>query len=422
MTRLRRSLRASVVDGAACAAMTGFGELYFPAFGLLLGASPFQVGLLTTVPILCGSAAQLLAPRAAHRMGDKRFVVLAAVAQALLFAAIGWLALATAGDRYAALLVGVALYWGLALGINPVWNAWMGRMVPPVARSRFFGRRAAAVNAALLGSTLLGGALLHAAAGSDWGAASGFVAVFALAGLSRLVSARFLAVQHDPRHGPPPPRPHLLAVVRGLRGRPYGRLIALLVLMMGAVHISAAYFPPYMLQRLGLSYAEYTILNAAVLLSRIASSAYWGEVARRHGNRRALQVAGTLLVPLAGLWAISDQFLYLVALQVLAGFAWAGFELATVLTLFDATRDEERAGALSLYTLLNGVAIVVGSLLGGSILRWLGSAGYPAIFLLSTTLRGVILASLARGVGVRRDGEHRFRRVFVEVISFGRAS
>ena len=383
--------------------MTGFGELYFPAFGLLLGASPFQVGLLTTVPILCGSAAQLLAPRAAHRMGDKRFVVLAAVAQALLFAAIGWLALATTGDRYAALLVGVALYWGLALGINPVWNAWMGRMVPPVARSRFFGRRAAA-------------------AGSDWGAASGFVAVFALAGLSRLVSARFLAVQHDPRHGPPPPRPRLLAVVRGLRGRPYGRLIALLVLMMGAVHISAAYFPPYMLQRLGLSYAEYTILNAAVLLSRIASSAYWGEVARRHGNRRALQVAGTLLVPLAGLWAISDQFLYLVALQVLAGFAWAGFELATVLTLFDATRDEERAGALSLYTLLNGVAIVVGSLLGGSILRWLGSAGYPAIFLLSTTLRGVILASLARGVGVRRDGEHRFRRVFVEVISFGRAS
>ncbi|HSP98531.1 MAG TPA: hypothetical protein VL049_15010 [Candidatus Dormibacteraeota bacterium] len=60
---MRRSLRASVVDGAACAAMTGFGETYFPAFGLLLGASPFQVGLLTTVPILCGAGAQLLASR-----------------------------------------------------------------------------------------------------------------------------------------------------------------------------------------------------------------------------------------------------------------------------------------------------------------------------------------------------------------------
>jgi MFS family permease len=421
VTRLRRSLRASIVDGAACAAMSGFGELYFPAFGLLLGASAFQVGLLTTVPMLIGASVQLWAPRLAHRAGDKRFVVACAVLQALLFAPIAWLALA-GGDGYPPLLLAVALYWSLALGINPVWNAWMGRMVPPVARSRFFGRRGAAINAALLASTLAGGLLLHVAADSVWGAARGFVAVFALAGMSRLVSARFLAVQHDPRHGPPPPRPSLAAVVRGLRGRPYGRLIALLVLMMGAVHLSAAYFPPYMLRELGLSYAEYAVLNAAVLLSRIVSSPYWGEVARRHGNRRALQVSGTLLVPLAGLWVLSDHFLYLIALQVFAGFAWAGFELATVLTLFDATRDDERAGALSLYVLLNGVAIVVGSLLGGTILRGLGSLGYPTIFLLSTALRAAILASLARGVGVRRSGEHRFRTVFVEVISFGRAS
>ena len=38
----------------------------------------------------------------------------------------------------------------------------------------------------------------------------------------------------------------------------------------GAVHISAAYFTPYMLQRLGLSYAEYTALNAAVRQRKIS--------------------------------------------------------------------------------------------------------------------------------------------------------
>ena len=138
--------------------MVGFGETYFPAFGLLLGASPFQVGLLTTVPMLCGAGAQLLAPRVAHRVGDRRFVIAAAVAQGLCFLPIGLLTLAPGGERYLPLLFWVALYWMLALGIHPVWNSWIGRIVPPVVRSRFFGVRGAAVNAALLASTLLAGA------------------------------------------------------------------------------------------------------------------------------------------------------------------------------------------------------------------------------------------------------------------------
>ncbi len=397
--------------------MVGFGETYFPAFGLLLGASPFQVGLLTTVPMLCGAGAQLLAPRVAHRVGDRRFVIAAAVAQGLCFLPIGLLTLAAGGERYPPLLFWVALYWMLALVIHPVWNSWIGRVVPPVVRSRFFGVRGAAVNAALLASTLLAGALLHFSERSAWGAASGFLALFGLAGCSRLVSARFLAEQHDPRIVRPPRRPPMLAIIRGMGKRPYGRLVALLVLVMGSVHVSAAYFTPYMLQHLGLSYAQYTVLNAAVLLSRIVSSAYWGEIARRFGNRRALQVSGTLLVPLAALWVVSDHFAYLIALQVFAGFAWAGFELATVLNLLDATDDADRAQVLSLYTLLNGVAIVVGSLVGGTVLRALGDGGYHLLFLGSSALRAVAMLRLARGVGVRRAQEHSFPAVFVRVLS-----
>ena len=417
-SRLRGSLRASIVDGAACAAMTGFGETYFPAFGLLLGASPLQVGLLTTVPMLCGAVAQLLAPRLAHRVGDRRFVIGAAALQAACFAPIAGLALGDGGSgRYPLLLAWVALYWMLALGIHPVWNAWIGRLVPTPVRHRFFAVRGAAVNALLLGSTLGAGLLLQGSASSGWGAANGFLALFTLAGISRLVSVRFLGAQHDPRVGPAPRRPRLLAIARGMGRHAYGRLVALLVLMMGSVHLSAAYFTPYMLERLGLSYAEYTLLNAAVLASLIVSSAYWGEMARRYGNRRALQVSGTLLVPLSALWVVSDHFAYLIALQVVAGFAWAGFELAIVLNLLDATDDADRAQVLSLYTLLNGVAIVTGSLIGGVALRAMGEQGYHVLFLCSSALRALVMLRLARGVGVRREREHSFPTVFVRVLS-----
>jgi hypothetical protein len=36
--------------------MLGFGETYFAAVALLLGATPFQVGLLATFPVLAGAA------------------------------------------------------------------------------------------------------------------------------------------------------------------------------------------------------------------------------------------------------------------------------------------------------------------------------------------------------------------------------
>ncbi len=414
-SRLRGSLRASVADGACHAAMIGFGEVYLPAFGLFLGASAFQVGLLTTLPMLGAAVAQLAAPRLAYTVGARGFVVGAAVVQALCFVPISALALG-GGDRYPPLLAGVTLYWLLALGINPVWSAWMGRMMPAHLRGRFFGRRNAAINAALLASTLVGGTLLETSARGAGSAALGFVATFALAAVCRLAGAWFLSRQHDPMIGQPPRRPPLVGTLRTLANRPAGRVIALLILVMGAVNLSAPYFTPYMLRRLRLSYAEFTILSATVLLARILASAYWGRVATRIGNRRVLQVSGTLLVPLAALWVVSDAFVYLIGLQLLAGFAWAGFELATILTLFDATDDTDRAQVLSLYTLLNGVAIVVASVLGGLVLRGLGEGSYHGLFLASTALRAATMLLVARGVGGRRPGEPSFGSAFAQVL------
>jgi len=50
---LRRSLRASVLDGTCNAAMLGFGELYFPAFALLLGVQAISL-LLQSMLLLAG--------------------------------------------------------------------------------------------------------------------------------------------------------------------------------------------------------------------------------------------------------------------------------------------------------------------------------------------------------------------------------
>ncbi len=396
--------------------MVGLGETYFSAFALALGATAFQAGVLTTAPLLIGAIFQLVAPYGARVVGNKRWVVGSAILQSLSFLPIG-LSGYVAGFGYGWLMVWVCFYWAMALGINPAWNAWLGRLVPPAVRSSFFSRRTIPAQFSLFASLLVGGFALHEMSQSRLGATGAFAVLFTVAMLCRWVSVGFLLRQIEPPGGRPKPV-RAWHVLRRMPHEPFGRVIFLIVCMHFSVHVAAPYFTPYMLDHLQLSYAEFTILNGVVVVARILSASYWGNIARIFGNRRALQVAASLLIPLAGLWAVSSHFVFLILLQLAAGFAWAGFELLIMLSFFDTTDEQTRARVLSLYNLLNGVAIVGGSLLGGFLLERLGPDGYAWVFIASSVLRGVSVLCLARGAGVRRDREHDFERVFLRVISF----
>lgn len=416
-SQLRRSLIACTRDGVAYAVMVGLGETYFAAFALWLGASPTQVGLLTTLPILVGSALQLGTPFAASHVGNRRWVIVSATAQALTFIPIAALAY---GQRapFWPLLAWLCVYWSLALGVNAPWNTWMGKMIPPELRGRYFGRRNVYIQAALLAALLTGGGFLHLTERSTLGPAVGFVGLFLAAMIARFVSTYFLTRQHEPAAVDAPPSTNVATILRGFFGEAHGRITRLIVLIYGAVHLSAAYFAPFMLNELKLSYAEFTLLNATVLVARVLSSAYWGDVARSFGNRRTLQVAATLLIPLSSLWVVSHNLLYLVTLQLYAGFAWSGFELLAILSFFDCTTEANRARVLALYSLLNGIAMVTSSVIGGVILRTLGPSGYPVIFIGSTMLRAAAVIFFSGKVGRKRAEEHSFASVLARVVTF----
>ena len=62
-TDVRGSLRSSVKDGIFAAVMTGVSDFYVTPLALFLGATVQQVGLITALPNLLSSLAQLLAVR-----------------------------------------------------------------------------------------------------------------------------------------------------------------------------------------------------------------------------------------------------------------------------------------------------------------------------------------------------------------------
>ena len=95
---------------------------------------------------------------------------------------------------------------------------------------------------------------------------------------------------------------------------------------------------------------------------------------------------------------LSQNFLWLNALQVCSGILWAAYELAFFLLFFESIAEEERTSVLTIYTLMNTVAWVAGSLVGGLILFSFDTSfnGYLVIFAASSVARLAALALLAR--------------------------
>jgi hypothetical protein len=319
-----------------------------------------------------------------HLHSYRRWVVLCAALQATALAplAIGgwrghielvWVALATAA------------YWSFGMATGPAWSAWVTTLVSPDIRKRFFARRARLCHAALFVGMLVGGLALQ------WGKQRGhelalYAVLFMGALIARLVSASFLARQSETSGlvGE-----HRALAARGIReairSAGSGRVLAYLLSMSLTVNVAAPYFTPYMFGPLALSYAQFMTLIATALAARIAILPYFAALAERRGTRVLLGWGALGIVPLPVLWLVSDRFVYLMALQTLAGTAWAALEFATMLSFFEGIEDRDRARVLSLFNLANATAVAIGALVGSQIFRSMDRTheAYAMIFAVS---------------------------------------
>jgi MFS family permease len=395
--RLERELRLMTREAVAFSAMVGLGETYVPAFALAVGLGDVTAGLVATLPVVAGGLFQLVTPWGVARLASyRRWVVACAAGQALSFVplvvgallgrlSVSWLFLSTCA------------YWAFGMATSPAWNAWVGAVVPLERRAGFFAHRARWGQAALLVAFLAGGLGLHFSSEID--PVFAFALLFPAAAAARLLSAGLLRRQAEPAdlvvtHDLSPPWRGLLGLGAEARS-----LLLYLLAVQAAVYVAAPYFTPYMLGPLSLSYAGYAALTAAALVSRIAALPWLGRLSRRRGHRFLLWSGALGVVPVPALWLVSDAFAYLLAVQLVAGVAWAAFELATVLAFFEELEAGRRAGVLALFNLANALAMALGCALGAQLLAALGDAAlaYPALFVASALARAACVP-LLRGV------------------------
>lgn len=359
------SLHHSLKDAVAFSVMTGSIETYFSAFALLLKASASQVAVLTTLPNLLGSLAQLLSAWLGHRLNRRRPLILfGALAQAAVLPAM--VILPQLWPQYAieVLLLCMTLYYGAGHFITPQWMSLMGELVTEKRRGRFFGRRTSLATMTSFLSLCLAGVVLDAMDKLQQ-AMWGFTMLFAIGLVARLISVYHLSRMHEPsEHAASIETVGRLDWLRQREFKPAIRFSRFYILMQGMVGISAPFFSVYMLHTLQFSYLEFMANTGTSILIQFLMLRHWGRISDVMGNRLVLQLTGWMIPFLPALWLISPAFFYLILIQVISGFCWAGFSLSANNILYELIPREKRATYLALQNVSMTLAVFIGSLLG----------------------------------------------------------
>ncbi|MEQ9561679.1 MAG: MFS transporter, partial [Woeseiaceae bacterium] len=326
--------------------------------------------------------------------------------QAFAWIPILWLPLLFPAHAVPLLIMSVVLYHGGAHLAAPQWSSLLGDIVPPRKRGRFFAQRTRIVTLMTFVSLMAGGLLLHYF--TEQGTTIyGFVVLFSVAIVARVVSVYQLSRMHDPSG-------HVAALEfpigrdwwDRLRHSNAVRFSLFFALMQFSVAIASPFFTVYMLRDLQFSYLAFTVNTGTAILAQFLTLSQWGRISDVFGNRRILAVTGLFIPLMPLLWIFSSNVWYLIAIQALSGFSWAGFSLSASNFIYDLITPNRRATYLAVHNVLASIGIFSGAILGGYLgtimpteltvfghsFSWLSPLF--GVFVVSTLVRAAVVALL----------------------------
>ncbi len=398
MTRnkVRKSVEASIKDGLAWAGMSGFVEPYIVPFALALGASNPVIGFLRAAPPLAASGAQLLNEAMVRRLGScKRAVRIDVLAQAFsLFVSAAAILLPPPG---ALLCLGTALIVYTTAGnmTGPPWATLMGEYIPRGKRGAFFGFRNQVVGVTFFAASLTAARVLNFYPGLG-----AFAALFAAAGMFRLLSFHYIGRMYEPASGRHLP----LAIERAAREkaapadpalRPF---LSTVFAVMFSSFLVAPYFSVYILKQLHYGYIKYMLIMTAGQLMTYMVMRRWGVLADKFGSVRVLRLAFLAIPLIPLLWALAPSFGWLVCVELFSGIIWAAYGIGTNNFVYELNGIRHRTRNNAMFGFTACLGQFAGALTGGLLYTLLPGEHFMQLLVASGVLRTAAILPFIHGV------------------------
>ena len=407
--KIHSSLKFSFLDGVFASGMVGFTQDYFTPFLLLLGATTQHVSILNALPNLAAALIQLKSVDFAERSGARRkFITRFVFWQAAMLLPMTLIALIGKSSPMA-FIIFVTLFSSFGAFVMPAWGSLMSDLVAENKRGEYFGWRNKTLGIMSVVVSFIAGSILQAMHGINifWG----FAVIFAGACIFRLVSWYFLTRMYEP---PLEQRQenyfNFLMFIGRIKESNFAKFVLFVALFNFSVNLASPFFAVLMLRDLHFNYWTYTIITITATLTIYLLMSRWGKHADKIGNLKVMRFTAPIIGILPLLWVVNRSPAFLLITQVIAGFAWAGFNLCASNFIYDAAIPEKRPRCIAYFNFLNGLALCLGALLGGFLVDRL-----PPIFGYQILSICLVSAALRLSVGLLALGKIKEVRAVAKV-------
>ncbi len=336
---------------------------------LYLGASPFEISLVGSVPLL----AQVTNPFAAYfaaLFGRRKYL-------AFIFAAFGrilWLFAAFLPQlglpdnvRPISIVILVLVSSIFQSAAGTLWTAWMADVVPQNVRGRYFGRRAGVVGVVGMLANLAAGWFLDFVAEP-----LNFQIIMGVAVFSAMLGVVCYIFHYEP----PVTGKQLgfrATFIEPLRHANFRRFLVFAVYWHFAVMLAAPFVMAYFLDEAKLGFRNVAYWSVIIGIVGLFTTTLWGRVADRVGNKAVIAI-GTVLAGVAMptswiLLGLTGNIWFFWLSAVFDAMAWGAIGPALFNLALASSPQTGRAAFIAIYGLLTGASGFIGGLLSAPLLR-----------------------------------------------------
>jgi len=422
----KRARWHSIKEGIFSRAKDSFGFNYISPFAIAINTSNSMIAMLSSINGLLGPLSQLFGSRFIEKYPRKKIVL-----RTVFFESLMWIPMIVIAYLYykgiittilpLLLLFFFAVYIILSNMGYPAWFSWIGDIVDEGYRGRWFSKRNLILGFISVVLTI-GAAFFLDYFKKNNSIMQGFIILFSLAIIARLISWKIFRKQYEPK----------IKLKKGYyfsfwdflikaRQNNFGKFTIFKAFLGFAASISSPLLVIYLLRYLEFNYVTYMIVILSGTLFSILMLGLWGKFADKYGNYRVLCITTVLIPTVPILWILNPSPIYLILVpSLISGISWAGFNLAAGNFIYDNVSPQKRGLAVSYNNMLYGIGIFLGAGLGAILIKYLTVSFIEPLFLIfiisGITRMIVVFISLPKLKEIRKTERFNSQRAFKNLI------
>lgn len=375
-----------------------FGGVFMIGFALFLGATPFEIGIISSLPFFA-NVAQLIGSYLIERSGRRKAMILwsAFVSRALwaLIIIAPIFILPPSKSIWTIILV-----FGISSILNSItgvaWLSWMSIKVPKHVMGKFFSKRTAYMSIVGVVVGLAGGFFLD-----YWKTAhnmlDGFLALFSVGMVFSMFSVFYLArIKDFKTEGEQINLRKFVKMVKSpFKDIDFKRFLKFGIVWGFALGIAGPFMLVYQLDVLNLSYIMVVFFSTLFTVSGVLVLSKWGDVVDKYGAKPIVAMCALILslFPLSLVFINNSNYMLLAPINIIAGIAFSGVDFASAQILLRTAPQTNRSIYFSAFMASNGIAFAISPIIGGFLAGVFANLSYSILFFTFSGLHFLFILS-----------------------------